>query len=423
MRGNAFRALIAAVCVLTGAHASPGNAAADERKAPDTSNSDQKLLRLMEKARPPQGAVQGAPPSGSTSPAVSAGRLQERTRLLASGESALARLDTAAAIGAFDQAALILHAADTEIALVRGYMQNGEYRRALAFGAHTAGAHPDVVGCAALYAWLLHLGGQPAIAQRLLAQTRARMPGDALLEKVSRQLERGEPHADGPLLTLPARLAPYGSTQGMPPASRVTGSGLLLPGGGHALVPLASLPRSKAIWVRNATGLLSRGEVQKRFAEAGIALLTLDRPFGSQAGLAVPLRDAFPGSAAFAVEHVAASDTHPAWPVLRSGFLGGVLADDRRRLGIDMPRGPRGGPVFDSAGKLVGLALAGDGKSGDTLLPISALQRLMPELFQAGGAQPTSLQDNPPANQALRVSVDQIYESSLKICLQVITAP
>ena len=53
-----------------------------------------------------------------------------------------------------------MHAADTEIALVRGHMQAGDYRRALAFGAHTAGAHLDVVGGSLLYVWLLHAGGQ-----------------------------------------------------------------------------------------------------------------------------------------------------------------------------------------------------------------------------------------------------------------------
>ncbi len=47
-------------------------------------------------------------------------------------------------------------------------MQAGEYRRALSFGAHAAGAHRDFPAATALYAWLLYVGGQDAFAARRL---------------------------------------------------------------------------------------------------------------------------------------------------------------------------------------------------------------------------------------------------------------
>jgi hypothetical protein len=425
VRPGGFGTLLSAACLLLGPCTGlKSEAAAEDRATVASASSDQKLRRLMEQMRPSQGSAD--PKSVNTPPGVSADQLKERARLLTSGEAALARLDTAAAIQAFDQAALILHAADTEIALVRGYMQNGEYRRALAFGAHTAGSHLDVVGGSAVYAWLLHLGGQPAIAQRLLAQTQVRLPDDALLEKVSQQLASGKPRADGPLLALPARLAPYGSMQGLPPGSHISGSGLLLPGGGHALIPQALLPRDGSVWVRSPAGAMARAKVQKRFAKEGVILLALEKRLPKAPDFSIIGRDAFPGSAAFAVEHVAAPDAQPAWPVLRSGFLGGVPAnraeDESRLLGIDMPDGPRGGPVFDAGGRLVGVALTGDGKSADRLLPSSTLRRLMPEHFKAGNAPASAPQDGQAASSALRVSVDQIYETSLNNCLQVITA-
>ncbi|MGE1095276.1 hypothetical protein, partial [Pseudomonas zeae] len=80
----------------------------------------------------------------------------------------LAAGDAEAALRDFDVAAQRLHAADTEMSLVRAWMQQGEYRRAIAFVAHTAQAHRQVAGGAVLYAWLLSRGAQDAQALRLL---------------------------------------------------------------------------------------------------------------------------------------------------------------------------------------------------------------------------------------------------------------
>jgi hypothetical protein len=91
--------------------------------------------------------------------------------------------------------------------LVRTYMQTGQYRRALAFGAHTAGAHLDVVGGSALYAWLLHIGGQPVFAQRLMAQALVRVPGHPLLASVQQQLQTNAPLASGAMLQAPVPMA------------------------------------------------------------------------------------------------------------------------------------------------------------------------------------------------------------------------
>jgi hypothetical protein len=162
--------------------------------------SNQKLQQLMEQGR--QRATASAPsPTGNATPqgVPNAARLQERTQLLARGEAALARSDTDTALAAFEAAANILHAADTEMGLVRTYMQTGQYRRALAFGAHTAGAHLDVVGGSALYAWLLHIGGQPVFAQRLMAQAQARAPEHPLLAAVRQQLQTSAPTNHPPM--------------------------------------------------------------------------------------------------------------------------------------------------------------------------------------------------------------------------------
>ena len=167
--------------------------------------------------------------------------LADRQRLVQQAELQLAAGDTAAAQQAFDRAAMLVHAADVEMGLVRTYLQAGDYRRALSFASHAAGAHRDV----------------------------------------------------------PAGTAPYG-------------------------------------------GLLH-----------------------------ISARQPFAGSPGYVVEY---SFGNGASMLLRQGFFGrGLAASGEQLLGIDTPPGPRGGPVFDAAGRLAGVALPhADGR--DRLLPAACRQ-------------------------------------------------
>ena len=383
--------------------------------------SDDKLRRFMEQVRPQPAASQVGGNAVRAAAKVTPELLQERADMLKKGEAALAALQLEPALLAFERAASILHAADTEIALVRTYMQYGQYRRALAAGAHTAGAHLDVVGGSALYAWLLHVGAQTAVAQRLLTEAQTRMPGNTNLEQVRQQLNGGTPLATGDLLNPPTRLAPYGVTQGLPAAARVVGSALLLPGGTQALVPLSLLPegtKRAKLWLRNGLGLLAEGTVVKRLSAAGVALVKLSQTLPVPDDFWMADKEPFPGSPGYAVEYVTspktAQNAAPAWPVLRLGFLGGMVTPTgtARLLGIDMPSGPRGGPVFDSAGQLIGVALKGKSGAADQLATVSQLQKA---IGQPPGA---SMQKSAPTT----FTADRIYENGLKVSLQVITA-
>ena len=69
---------------------------------------------------------------------LDAATFTERQRLLLQGEQALSRMQPSQALDLFDRAALMLHAADAEVALVRTHMQAGDYRRALAFAPRSA---------------------------------------------------------------------------------------------------------------------------------------------------------------------------------------------------------------------------------------------------------------------------------------------
>ena len=153
--------------------------------------------------------------------------------------------------------------------------------------------------------------------------------------------------------------------------------------------------------------------LQRALATEGLALLKLHSPLDPGEAFTIATRDPFAGSPAFVAEYSANDNAEPAWPVLRAGFLGGGIGGDTplRRLGIDMPAGSRGGPVFDAAGRLAGIALRNE--SGfDRLMPASVLRARLGSLL--GPAAEVT---------AARIPLDEGYERSLRLALQVIVGP
>ena len=338
-------------------------------------------------------------------------RSSERLALLTRGETALAARDPAQALAALEQAARISHSADTEMAIVRSFMQAGEYRRALAFGAHTAGAHPGEAGGAALYAWLLHIGAQGLVAQRLLAQSLERSPGEPLLGQVAIQLRKPWPRAAGVLMRPPSRLAPYGDAKGLPAGATVIASATLVAAGTAALVPASALVKGARYWVRSGLGRLAEARPDPAPSTHGLSLLRLAAALPGPALLAAR-GTAFPGSIAFAVEFAPQPDATPAWPLMKAGFVGPASSDGATRaLGVELPNGSgRGGPVFDAAGHLIGVAASTGIAGADMLVPPPLLRQAFGDsLFDA--AAPAAARPSAP---------DAIYEPALSQSLQLI---
>jgi tetratricopeptide (TPR) repeat protein len=332
----------------------------------------------------------------------------ERQRLLAEGEAQLAAGDAQAAQDSFQRAAMLMHAPDTECSIVRAQMQLGQYRQALAFCAHAALAHRGFAGGVALYAWLLQLGGQSAIAQRLLAEAAERQPDDEAVRVARTQLAAPWPLPQGPLLSAPLRAAPHGHGVQVDAArSRIAGTATLLAGGQAALVPLATLQSARELWLRNGLGETVRARVDRADEPTGLAMLSLDQALAMPADLAISRRAPFAGSPAAVVEFAAGGAASAAWPWLRLGFFGRVPMSGPRALGVAMPAGARGGPVFDRAGLLAGLALPGaDG--ADRLLTVDQwpLASGLPVADAVPGAAPAG--------------VDSVYETAFRLALQVI---
>lgn len=250
--------------------------------------------------------------------------VDERRQLLDDGEHLLSLGDVQAARQALDRAAMMLHAPDTEAALVRTQMQAGEYRQALAFAAHAAGAHRrEWPAGTALYVWLLRLGGQGVVAQRMLDEALTLAPDDAALLALRAQLLRPWPHVNGPLRAPPLQLAPYSVGELAPPGARAAGTALLLGSGTAALVPTALLQGGgrlqDRLWLRNGLGQTVAASEVSRDEALGLSLLRLAAAL-PVAHLRLVPRVPFGGAAASMIEFGSA-DAAAAWPLLRQGFL------------------------------------------------------------------------------------------------------
>jgi tetratricopeptide (TPR) repeat protein len=337
-------------------------------------------------------------------------RVAERQGLLVDGERHLQAGRAAEAMSAFEAAALMLHAADTELGIVRSLMASGEYRRSLAFGAHTAGVHRDQPAGAALYVWLLRLGGQAQVARFYLDEALALAPGNALLLSVSSLLDEPWPRAAESLLQLPWRAAPYAWAEGaLPPTSlAVVGTATLLGEGGTAVTDAALAKRGPdgKVWLRNGLGQTTAARIDASLPQ-GLVRLQLDPALAAPAWQQSE-REPFAGSPGLMAEYAPDPDGSAAWPLLRQGFFAGQpgLAQ-ARPLGLAPPPGPRGGPVFDRNGQLAGVAAGGMDGEPVRLVPLQAL---------AAGI------DLPRPDPAAQVAglPDVVYEHALRAALQVL---
>jgi hypothetical protein len=357
-----------------------------------------RIRDILERARAQAGAA-ATPP-------------EQRVAMLAAGERALAEGNADAASALFEQAGFIKHAADAELGLIRSFMQQGEYRRALAFAAHTAGAHPDVAAGSALYAWLLHLGGQARIAAMVVDRARARLPDDQLLIDTQSLLVSDRLRPVTALLEPPARFAPFSpASSALPAAARVRGSGVLVEGGRRVLTAASAVASAERVWVRNGRGQVGSVRVTRIEAALGLAVLDLAEPISVSTPMPTG-RDPFPGSPGYLVEYPQAAGAEPAWPQLRIGFLGAAAAETGiYALGIEAPAGPGGGPVFGNSGQWIGLAVARGGKP-DTLVLASQLRRLLSDVVPDTRAQ--------PGTTSATAAADEVYERALPIAVEVI---
>lgn len=335
-----------------------------------------------------------------------------RAASVAAGEAALAAGYVDAAEQAFEQAASMGHAADAELGLARAQMQRGDYGRALALAAHTAGVHVDEPAGAALHGWLLFIGGQQAVAGRVIGAALEHHRNDSLLRQVQAQCRSGDPLARGRMLATPARLAPHGTMAGLPRTARVVGCATAIDGSRLALAPLAVVRRHRRLWLRDGLGKLAAATLQRQLPALGVALLDVARPFGPPSApplLLAAAQPAFPGSISYAARHALAVDAAPAWPLLVAGFVGQPLQGSSRELD-GVPNGRSGGPVFDGQGRWIGISVESAAAGRPFLMQLQALQAAL-------GAAPWGQAAPGPG---ARASNESVYQTALRTTLQLL---
>ena len=343
----------------------------------------------------------------------------DRRAVLESAEIDLAGGDAAAAAAGFERAGAMAHTADAEMGAVRAMLQQGEYRRALAFCAHVAGAHLDAPEAAVLYAWLLRVGGHWRESEGVLAAATRRSPAHPVVQQAARALSMPLPAASGALLDTPHRLAPAASDIA---AGRVVSSGVLFDDGSRALIPAlaTALAPGSRLWVRNGLGQAREAMIDGAASpsDGRVLILRLAEPLPSDRMGSSDGRAPFAGSPAFVAEYAEGDSQAPAWPWLRSGFLGSPQRDGKSsRLGVEVAAQRLGGPVFDASGQVAGIALrAVDGQA--QLLPTSNWPRFATtKTATTAAAVETSAAGRPP------LAGDEIYERALRRALQVIAVP
>jgi hypothetical protein len=317
-------------------------------------------------------------------------------------------------------------------------MQMGEYRRALAFASHTAGAHLEAPAATALYAWLLRVGGQDAYASLVLEAALQRHAADPVLVATRRALAEPRPSVPPELLESPYRLAPYewrGASEGESTRAvsldsnvRSVGTAFLIDGGRRALVALDIVDGATAIWVRSALGQTREARVDARLDGSGLALLRLDAamelPPTVDAEPTTATMDPWAGSPGYVIEYATSERGGPSWPFLQAGFFGDAASPGGPRLGITSV-GPGGAAVFDANGRWVGIAMRADASSPAERrwMPISALRKAL-ALLDEGPVSPAP--SSRPAESSVarslgqRLGLDAVYEGAMPRVLQVI---
>lgn len=331
-----------------------------------------------------------------------------RVALLDQAESALSSGDTDRAVGALDSAALMAHSPDTELLQVRAMMQMGQYSRATAFAAHAAGDHHEGPVPAELYAWLLVLGGQEDIGRRRLAEVMLEAPTDAIGVELQRLVTDPGASMSSALFEPPHRFAPYATGASPPAAAKAAGTGVLWKDTLAVVVAPEALT-AKHLWVRNGLGHTVAVK-STRILPGSDGLIALELQSALDPGTVVLAATApYAGSPGFVADYPSVDHASSAWPRLHHGFFGGItVTSSVQRLGIGLPPGPRGGPVFDRTGSLAGIAVSRDGV--DTLISaasVTSALKLPGLASQAAAASPA-----PP--------FDVGYERAMRIALQLI---
>ena len=147
-----------------------------------------------------------------------------------------------------------------------------------------------------------------------------------------------------------------------PGSAIMTGSGIVLEGGRQIITNRHVVDGLHSIAVRNGTGHVRIARVSKVSSDDDLALLEIDKPFPE--GAVTPLSDIVdpaPGRAAIVMGFPMISVLGDEQPALTEGIVAKTigLSNDPNtfQMTAKINKGNSGGPVFDKAGRLLGVAV------------------------------------------------------------------
>lgn len=351
------------------------------------------------------------------SAATGEGAEAQRQALLSQAEVALRQGRAEEARTALDTAAAMSHAADTELLQIQTMLQQGAFRQALGFAAHTAGAHLQAPQALALHAWLLALAEQSERARQLLSSGLQRHPDDAQLQHLGSQIDRLQEGASAESNAEAAGLRPRPIPSGaaIPAGARAIGSGTVLADGETAVVACGSRcdwPTGTVMWLRNGVGHAMAARWQQALPGWPLGWLRLDAP-APHPEWQMSKRLAHAGSPVSLVLFPADPSDMPAWPALQSGFMGRPASLGRMSLGFAAAVASPGALAFDRRGESLGLLLPAHPGDSDLLLPWPVIQTA---LRQVGG--PAEPGTDAPAQPVATPTPEELYERSLRSVVQ-----
>jgi hypothetical protein len=283
---------------------------------------------------------------------------------LETARQALASGDAAQAQALYETLTQQGESLEAEIGLVRASAQAGQFRKALALAALTAGEHKDSSEALALLAYLRDRAGYTEQALTELKALRAERPQDpvAAAALATVLIDRGA--KVGSTEEAASRNWPRPSFETIPienGRALAGGNGVIVDGGSHVLTYSGVLPqRATRFYVRNGLGKVRRAVREPGDERRSLVRLKITEPYPAEWALPKDQIAAPDGTRfCFAFGYSRSGDPVGDYPAISPGLVFRVDTGKGGLMQITSVLGPGhiGSPVFDPRGRLVGLSV------------------------------------------------------------------
>ncbi|MDD5035532.1 MAG: trypsin-like peptidase domain-containing protein [Methylococcaceae bacterium] len=204
------------------------------------------------------------------------------------------------------------------------------------------------------------------------------------------------------------------------PKGTIVANGLIIDSGRRVVTTTRVIEKIQGeVQIRNGLGQVRKARVERRYDEEGLAMLRLTQPYPANWSLK-PERMTAPDGIkfCFVLGHAVADGLDSAYPLIGPGvvFRAATGVGGLMQITSELSRDHSGSPVFDSTGRLIGIALGKEDKiqgvpdreallgKGNFAVRADILKRLSP-IREKPSRKKSSMPDTP--------SVEDLYERLL----------